>query len=137
MPLTPMEQARFSYYFKDQLTGLYNEAYLDMVLNGLAPDSAFKGYVMVRTYGMSAFNNAYGWHAGDELLRSISEQISEQSETIYVFRVMGDDFVVACREAEHCIKIMKSIDIDTPDEINMDVGMVDKKKILAFIQERE
>lgn len=136
VPITLIEKARFSYYYKDQLTGVYNETYLKMMLEGFTPEGNFGGFIMIRTLGMHKFNTKHGWHMGDELLKSISNQLTQYVSSEHVFRVMGDDFILGCKDNESCITIMSKLDfkLDTEKNIKIDVSMVSKEMILNFIE---
>lgn len=96
IPLTPLEKARFSYYFKDQLTDTYNEMYLKTVLFGNSEHEADPYYIFIEIKGMSLFNQNNGWHAGDNLIQSIARSISEQTNSKQFFRIFGDDFILGC-----------------------------------------
>lgn len=134
IPLTAMEKARFSYYFKDQLTSAYNETYLKMVLEGMIPEVYFEEFVMVCIGGMSKFNAKNGWHGGDKILSSIGMQIHTKISKEHIFRVMGDDFIIGCRNKEECTTIASQLKLDLPSEINVNINIVDKKRVINFIE---
>lgn len=94
IPLTPMEYARFAYYFKDRLSEAYNEAYLSMVIENQIPEKHFPYFALVELNGMSAFNASFGWHTGDNVIRSIALTLFKIAPTENIFRVFGDDFIV-------------------------------------------
>lgn len=94
VPLTPIEHARFAYYFKDRLSDAYNETYLKMIIENQIPEKSFPVYALVEINGMSAFNASRGWHSGDELLRSVSLTLFKLAPNDNIFRVFGDDFIV-------------------------------------------
>lgn len=96
MPLTPLEKARFSYYFKDQLTGAYNESYLKMITDSLINDLFFTHFILAEIRGMSNFNTVHGWHAGDNYIQEIALQLQDLFPSERIFRVFGDDFLVGC-----------------------------------------
>lgn len=100
LPLTQMEKERFAYFFRDQLTGLYNGTYLWMVLNALIPDMHCNACALVELRGMSAYNDRFGWHEGNSLLRRFAEALSARAREDQIFRVFGDDFVVCFDEIE-------------------------------------
>lgn len=94
IPITPIERARFSYYFKDQLTGVYNESYLHMIIHSLVPDIVYRHYLLVEIQGMSDYNTNHGWHAGNAFIHSISQQLQSIIPVEQIFRVFGDDFII-------------------------------------------
>jgi len=135
IPKTAMEKARFSYHFKDQLTGVYNELYLNMIIKEMIPDVNYKDYVLVSTLGMSFYNAKHGWHSGDEILCSISEKLSSYINSEHIFRIMGDDFVIACKNHEKCISLAQSIDISSSDEIKFKIEVLNKEQILKLLSD--
>jgi diguanylate cyclase (GGDEF)-like protein/putative nucleotidyltransferase with HDIG domain len=135
MPITDLEKARLSYYFKDQLTGSYNETYLKMVIDGLAFDSSFESFIFVKVGGMTKFNSNYGWHAGDEMLILIAEQIHKQidNNSSIVFRVLGDDFVIGMKSLEQALSLENSLNIEIDREISISIEKIDRKDILKIL----
>ena len=100
IPITPIERARFSYYFKDQLTGVYNESYLHMIIHSLVPDVIYCHYLLVEIKGMSDYNTTHGWHAGNTFIHTISEQLQSAIPVEQIFRVFGDDFIIGSHSSE-------------------------------------
>ncbi|MBO1924311.1 HD domain-containing phosphohydrolase [Thiomicrorhabdus sp. 6S3-12] len=93
LPKTEIEQQRFAYFFNDQLTGAYNENYLEfMLINGLDPQ--FKHAKLVCLHGFAELNQHAGWLKGNEVLKSVAEYLMGLEDEAIVFRVMGDDFVI-------------------------------------------
>ncbi len=93
-PISNIEIERFSYYYKDQISGVYNEHFLEYLLN---KNFKTKEYLYVSAFLLSNFsqyNNRYGWKAGDELLNCFSNHLKSFFKDSIVFRVHGDDFIV-------------------------------------------
>ena len=109
LPISPTEQARFSYYFKDQLTGVYNEFYLQMIIDGLVPEIAYSCYLLVEIKGMTGYNAYHGWHAGNTLIYTVSERVQCVVPNEQLFRVFGDDFVIGCHSSEEAKSYMKRL----------------------------
>ena len=110
VPITPIEKARFSYYFKDQLTGAYNESYLKMITDNLIKDLFYQYFVVVEIKNMTAYNNTHGWHAGDKYLQKVCNILLNYFEHEKIFRVFGDDFIVACDtqiSANEALEVLK------------------------------
>jgi len=74
MPKSDLEKQRFSYFFNDNLTGLYNESYLNLVLHQMQ-DKFFVSILRLRNF--SHFNKEMSWNKGNELLISIANQLKE------------------------------------------------------------
>jgi putative nucleotidyltransferase with HDIG domain len=104
LPLTQMEKERFAYFFRDQLTGVYNGTYLWMVVNNLIPNQHCNFCLMIELHGMSEHNARFGWHEGNSVIRRFAEALIKTVREEQLFRVFGDDFVLcfddqAAREA--------------------------------------
>ncbi|MCK9372656.1 MAG: DUF3365 domain-containing protein [Sulfuricurvum sp.] len=92
-PSTPLEMERFSYFYKDPLTGAYSLSYLNFLY--MEPD--FKEYrqIWFITLGnISEFNKKYGWEKGDELLRRYAQFLIRYNAETAVIRFEGDDFII-------------------------------------------
>lgn len=109
LPISLTEQARFSYYFKDQLTGVYNEFYLKMIIDGLVPKIAYPCYLLVEIKGMTVYNAHHGWHAGNVLIHTISERVQLIVPNEQIFRVFGDDFVIGCHSSKEAKSYLKKL----------------------------
>lgn len=112
MPKSDLEKQRFSYFFNDNLTGLYNESYLNLVLHQMQ-DKFFVSILRLRNF--SHFNKEMSWNKGNELLISIANQLKELFPKGRIFRFEGDDFIVISSEAggyEEGILNVKQIDPD-------------------------
>lgn len=94
LPLTKMEEERFSYFFKDQLTGFYNDSYLWMVVNRQIPSIKPEYFLLIELKDMSFYNKIHSWHNGNILIKNIANYISQFSNQKLIFRIFGDDFVI-------------------------------------------
>lgn len=95
LPLTQMEEERFSYFFKDQLTTFYNDSYLWMILNRQIPTIDIDNFLIIELKGMSNYNKIHNWHSGSLLIKNIAQYIGKNTNQKFIFRIFGDDFVVA------------------------------------------
>ena len=91
LPQNELEQQRFAYFFKDNLTGIYNESYLQMVLNG-SKDYEYMYKLSIKNF--SAYNKKYGWSKGDDVLMQISDFLQNLFPDIMIFRYHGDEFLI-------------------------------------------
>jgi putative nucleotidyltransferase with HDIG domain/PAS domain S-box-containing protein len=96
LPQTKAEKARFAYFFKDPLTGAYNQDYLNTVLSIENEPYQYAHYINV--HNMTAYNSEYGWDEGDVLLRNISHLLREHYPNHLKFRVHGDDFFLLAKD---------------------------------------
>jgi light-regulated signal transduction histidine kinase (bacteriophytochrome)/GGDEF domain-containing protein len=116
MPLTALEKARFSYYFKDALTDVYNESYLKMIINKLVPDIFYPQFILAEITKMTEYNNTFGWHAGDNYIRQISHKLQQLLPSERIFRVFGDDFIIGCQSLEEAHEYLRKIEnADLPE----------------------
>jgi two-component system, LuxR family, sensor histidine kinase TtrS len=91
MPQSDLEKQRFSYFFNDNLTGLYNESYLQLMLHQI--ETQLYVYV-VRLHNITSFNKHMSWNKGNELLLSVANQLKEYFPEAKIFRFEGDDFLI-------------------------------------------
>ena len=93
-PFSEMEKERFSYFYKDQLTQVYNKNYLDLILNKNKFTNKYKELQILFLKNFSQYNKKYGWIGGDILLKEISALLEKIYQDALVFRIHGDDFVI-------------------------------------------
>jgi len=106
IPKTNIEQERFSYFFKDVITGVYSRDYLDFVLsrridqasmNTAETEENFFQYSCVHAiflHDFTQFNKKYGWEEGNNLLKRFAELLQSIVQDGLVFRLYGDDFII-------------------------------------------
>lgn len=91
LPKTSLEKQRFAYFFNDNLTNVYNEQYLELVLN--SPDE-FVSLYKIELKQMSQFNKENGWAEGNKLIASLAKYLQKNYSNCLIFRFQGDDFIV-------------------------------------------
>ncbi|MDD5373084.1 MAG: response regulator [Sulfurimonas sp.] len=94
MPHGKIEEERFSYFYKDQITGLYNQTYLDLVLVQNSNSKIYKIINFISIHNFSHFNQSNGWQEGDILLNSIGAYLLQKFGDYLIFRFEGDDFII-------------------------------------------
>lgn len=95
LPKSKIEKERFVYFYKDQVTGIYNKAYLDFVLAyNSSNEFNMKHLCVAYLHNFSQYNTAHGWVKGDELLSKFANKLDSLNTTDLIFRIYGDDFVV-------------------------------------------
>jgi putative nucleotidyltransferase with HDIG domain len=115
LPSTQIEKERFVYFFKDQLTGVFNATYLWMVINDMIPEMKFKYFLMVELRGMSEFNSKYGWNKGNQIIQEFAQTLLKTIKEDQLFRVFGDDFILCFdseKDRDNFMDSYKSISID-------------------------
>ncbi len=94
LPHTDIEKERFAYFYKDRLTDLYNQSYLDVVLLQNSFDVKYKLLHIFKLQKFSKYNESHGWKEGDLILKNIATILQICTDTQAVFRIFGDDFVL-------------------------------------------
>lgn len=92
-PTTLLEMERFSYFYKDSLTGVYTSAYLNFLF--FEPDfDQYQQLWLVNLGNIGQFNKAYGWDKGDDLLKHYAQMLQEYYPQLPIIRFQGDDFII-------------------------------------------
>ncbi len=91
-PNTDLERKRFSYFFEDGLTNLYNESYLQVILSNI--DRKQQCFYLILLNNFSQYNKKYGWEQGNVLLIKLVKTLKECFPQALGFRFRGDDFVL-------------------------------------------
>lgn len=95
MPSNELEKKRFSYFFLDSLTALYNESYLQIVLANTENHGNHLLYIELHHF--SAYNKQYGWEQGNFILKQIAQLLLQNTEHGQIFRFHGDDFIIVTK----------------------------------------
>ena len=96
--------------YLDVLTGTYNKKYFEDLLflfNGLNKIAEKVGFIIIDLYNFKEINETYGREKGDEILKSVAENIKKNldiSNSVIRYGSDGDEFVVAMADC-------------TPDEV--------------------
>lgn len=124
LPKTSLEKQRFAYFFNDNLTNVYNEQYLELILN--SPDE-YKSLNKIELKKMSLFNRKVGWDKGNKLLVDFATYLQKKYENSLIFRYQGDDFIVLSKERIY-------FDVDDLDKffndyetVSYDINFIDTK----------
>ncbi len=91
-------QNEFSY--QDTLTGLFNRAYLDYLLDKLSKDPDSKlGGIMIDVDYFKEINDTYGHHVGDEALIDVARVILfGKPDKGIAIRFAGDEFIILLKD---------------------------------------
>ena len=92
LPKTPIEKERFAYFFKDPLTKLSNENYLELLFKQNLHQ--YKCINLIIIHNFSSYNENFGWEKGDELLIYISNLIKDHCIAKEIFRFQGTNFIL-------------------------------------------
>ena len=102
LPITRLEQERFAYFYKDTISDVYNNNYLELVLSKNNYNLIYKYMDIFYIHGFSLYNKKSSWSKGNELLKKFATCLDNYMKDSLIFRVFGDDFVVM---SEHKIKL--------------------------------
>jgi len=91
-PSSELEKKRFSYFFGDALTDLYNENYLQILLGNT--ERKYHSLYMIFLKHFSHYNRQQGWEQGNKMLTEFAKALKEQFPQAMAFRYHGDDFVL-------------------------------------------
>lgn len=118
LPKTMMDEERFSYFYRDNLTDTYNHEYLNVFLQQIVNAEGYNSAIY-NLKNFSQYNNKHGWSAGNELLKKFSQNLRENYQDCMIFRIHGDDFIVITKELisknnENCQKpsFLLNTDVD-------------------------
>ncbi len=98
LPKNQMEQRRFSYFFSDKLTGLYNEDYLQIILRNNKELQEYRCLHSLHIKNLQQYNNGQGWEQGNILMQKFAIELQILYPDMLLFRAYGRDFVVVARE---------------------------------------
>lgn len=97
LPVSDLEQKRFSYFFNDKLTGLFNEDYLKIILNNLDLNN-YKCLHILHLVNVPEYNKIHGWEKGDLFFKSFAEELQAIFPESVAFRAYGNDFAFISKE---------------------------------------
>ena len=98
LPVTELEKRRFSYFFNDKLTGLFNEDYLQIILQNNTNLHEYKCLHNLHMKNLQEFNRLQGWERGNLLFKQFAQELQDAFPDTLIFRAYGNDFVVIARE---------------------------------------
>ena len=116
-PKSKIEKERFSYFYKDQVTGVYNKDYLEFVLAyNNTEEFNINCIYIINLHDFNQYNKKHGWSEGDKLLSEFAKALDKINESDFVFRIYGDDFIILNEshyEIEENIAFLEEVLIDT------------------------
>jgi putative nucleotidyltransferase with HDIG domain len=98
-PKTLIEKERMAYFYKDQLTGLYNREYLESILSDNVINKDDYNHAKVIYFrNFSSFNNKTSWKEGDILLIEFASYLASIISGALLFRINGDNFLILSQD---------------------------------------
>jgi putative nucleotidyltransferase with HDIG domain len=98
LPITELEQERFSYFYKDQITKCYNSNYFDLMLIKNSYNKKYKYLYVISIHNLNNINLNYSWEEGNSYLKNVSLNLQKILDLNEVFRVYSDDFLILTEE---------------------------------------
>ena len=94
LPSTELEKERFSYFYKDQISEVYNKDYLDLNLIKNTFDKNYNCLYVFYLQNFGHYNKSRSWEAGDVFLKIFGNFLQATFPDNMIFRIHGDDFVL-------------------------------------------
>lgn len=126
-PKTKLEKERFAYFYKDQVTDLYNKEYLEFVLAYNHTDEFnIRCIHTISFHDFSQYNKKYNWTKGDNLLKKFAQTLSAISNNDMIFRIYGDNFVLLNTEHFDISKYIEKLnEVLTETEVTLSLKHFD------------
>jgi len=106
-PTTLLEKERFSYFYKDLLTDVYNETYLRSDIHNIG-ECNFA--IRISICNFHNYNKEHGWSKGDDLLKKIATSIMNSCKNNNrIYRFYGDNFFVLLDDRYEIDKLKSNI----------------------------
>ena len=107
-PETLLEKERFSYFYKDALTNVYNEEYLRRDIQKILQYHCI-GWLSLNHF--HKYNKKHGWSAGDKVLQELAYILKYECEdSAYVYRFFGDNFFILLTKDDKVDELKESIE---------------------------
>jgi len=96
-PSTDTEKKRFSYFFNDRLTGLYNEDYLRIFLQNNRDLHEYTCLHILHLTHLLEYNKEKGWEQGNRIFEDFAAELRSHYPDALLFRAYGNDFAILTR----------------------------------------
>ncbi|MDR9502254.1 MAG: PhnD/SsuA/transferrin family substrate-binding protein [Desulfurivibrionaceae bacterium] len=97
-PTTDIERKRFSYYFNDKLTGLFNEEYLRVFLQNNESLCEYTCLHILRLTDVLEYSKQHGWEQGNLLIQEFAIELQAHYPKALLFRAYWNDFAILTRK---------------------------------------
>ncbi len=97
-PITDIEKKRFSYFFNDRLTGLFNEDYLKIFLQNNQNLHEYTCLHILHLTNVIEYNKREGWEQGNHIFQDFAVELQAQYPKALLFRAYGNDFAILTRK---------------------------------------
>lgn len=132
-PVSVFEEQRFSFFYKDLLTGLYNIDYLSFIFTKNRYEKEYNSAIAIFLKEFGKYNKKESWEKGDEVLKRFAKYIKAiYDEENLFFRFRGDDFIILSKNVLDEKKIDKEFLIDF--DIKVEVKNIKLDNINSFVE---
>jgi len=133
LPTTALEQERFAYFYKDQITKCYNSNYFDLMLIKNSYNIKYKYIYLIAIHNLNDINIKYSWEEGNSYLENVSLNLQMMLNLNEVFRVYSDDFLVLTEEKiELDIEQLSEFIVRDDVSFNVESYNIEENKIFSF-----
>ncbi len=136
LPKNIMEQRRFSYFFSDKLTGVYNEDYLQIILRNNKELHDYKCLHSLHVKNLQQYNSLKGWEQGNILMQKLAYEIQDRFLDTLLFRAYGQYFVIIAKEHFDIIEDTFSLDSLKGTGVEVKLDHLDLKQDTAYYVEK-
>ena len=110
MPESKLEQHRFAYFFKDLLTDLYNENYLNATLSQQPDEQRCLHFIELTSFKPKQVEKV--WEERNLFLKRFAEQLLQEYGSALIFRYHGKNFILIFEQHR---------EISTPEILRLEV----------------
>ena len=132
LPKTQMEQRRFSYFFSDKITGLYNEDYLQVILRSNKELHEYHCLHSLHIKNMQHYNKIQGWEQGNILMQKFAIELQDQYRDTLLFRAYAQYFVIIAKEHFDMDEDALLFDSLEGSGVNVEMDHLDLEKDTAY-----
>lgn len=127
-PITPIEEHRFVYFYKDAITDLYNSKYLEEIL--INNQGKYHTAAIFSLHKFDLYNKRYSWESGNKTLREFAALLTSFFEKSPVFRLRANDFVLLLQKEEKSYEnIIQAVEEFTKEKgLEFDFHLCDLQK---------
>lgn len=132
LPKNQMEQRRFSYFFSDKLTNLYNEDYLQIILHNNKDLQEYHCFHSIHVKNLEQYNQDLGWEQENSLMQKFAIELEKHFPENLLFRVYAQYFVIISKEHFDLDRADVSFDCLKETGVIFDLDHLDLQKDTAY-----
>ncbi len=132
LPQNQMEQRRFSYFFSDKITGLYNEDYLQIILRNNRELHEYHCLHSLHIKNLQHYNKLQGWEQGNILMQKFAIELQERHPDTLLFRAYAQYFVIIAKEHFDMDEEALLFDSLKGSGVNIEMDHLDLEKNTAY-----